>query len=48
MVVVEWGEGYEKVLGGDLALLLSLTHEGTGTVRLARLEGRLASRLSSP
>lgn len=48
MVVVEWGEGYEKALGGDLALLLSLTHEGEGAVRLARLEGPLASRLSSP
>ncbi len=50
MVVVEWGEGYEKALGGDLALLLCLTHEsthhGADTVRLARLEGRLASRLS--
>lgn len=50
MVVVEWGEGYEEALGGDLALLLCLTHEstyqGADTVRLARLEGRLASRLS--
>ena len=50
MVVVEWGEGYEKALGGDLALLLCLTHEsnhqGADTVRLARLAGRLASRLS--
>jgi len=48
IVVVEWGEGYEKALGGDLALLLSLTHEGTGTLRLARLEGPLAGRLSAP
>jgi len=48
IVVVEWGEGYEKALGGDLALLLSLTHEGTAAVRIARLEGPLAGRLSSP
>ncbi len=47
IVVAEWGEGYEKALGGDLALLVSLTHEGTAAVRIARLEGPLAGRLST-
>ena len=48
MVVVEWGEGYEKALGGDLGLLVSLAHAGTGTVRTARLEGPLVARLAGP
>ena len=39
MLVVEWGEGYEKPLGGDLGLLVSLTHGETGTVRTARITG---------
>lgn len=39
MVVVEWGEGYEKALGGDLGLLVALTHGESGTLRIARLEG---------
>ena len=47
IVVAEWGEGYEKALGGDLALLVSLTHEGTAAVRIARVEGPLAGRLST-
>ncbi|HSO40887.1 MAG TPA: tRNA (adenosine(37)-N6)-threonylcarbamoyltransferase complex ATPase subunit type 1 TsaE [Labilithrix sp.] len=47
MVVVEWGEGYENALGGDLTLAVSLTHEGTGSVRTARLAGPLAARLSA-
>jgi len=48
MVVVEWGEGYERALGGDLSLAVSLTHEGKGSVRIARLTGPLAARLSAP
>jgi tRNA threonylcarbamoyladenosine biosynthesis protein TsaE len=45
MVVVEWGEGHEKALGGDLGLLVTLTHGETGTLRTAQLEGPLAARL---
>ena len=45
MVVVEWGEGYERALGGDLGLLVVLTHRETGTLRTARLEGPRAESL---
>ena len=48
IVVVEWGDGYEKALGGALALRVRLTHEAaaSSTVRLAELEGPAAARLS--
>jgi tRNA threonylcarbamoyladenosine biosynthesis protein TsaE len=45
MLVVEWGEGYERPLGGDLKLLVSLTHGDTGTVRTARLSGPRSSTI---
>lgn len=48
MVVVEWGEGYEEALGGDLGLLVSLTHVGTGALRRARVEGPRARSLIGP
>lgn len=48
MVVVEWGEGYEKALGGDLGLLVSLVHAGTGTLRTAHVAGPRAEGLVVP
>jgi len=45
IVVVEWGEGHEKALGGDLGLLVTLTHGETGTLRMAQLSGPLVARL---
>lgn len=45
MVLVEWGEGYETALGGDLGLLVALTHSEGGSARLARLTGPLAREL---
>lgn len=48
MVLVEWGEGYERALGGELGLLVSLTHGETGTLRTARLEGPRAEGLGGP
>lgn len=46
MVVVEWGEGYEKALGGDLSLVVTLTHTEDGPTRTATLLGPKASRIS--
>lgn len=41
IVLVEWGEGYEQELGGDVALAVAMTI-GEGQRRLASLAGRLA------
>jgi hypothetical protein len=40
---VEWGEGYEEALGGDVALAVAL--EQVGETRSARLEGLRAAAL---
>lgn len=40
IVLVEWGEGYEHELGGDVALAVSIRIDGEG--RIAELHGRLA------
>lgn len=40
IVLVEWGEGYEDELGGDVALAVTLT-TGEGHERVASLAGRL-------
>lgn len=57
MIVVEWGEGYEDELGGDVALGVHLSmaeddeaggderHRGQGQGRVAVLEGARASAL---
>lgn len=41
IVLVEWGEGYEDELGGDVALAVAMTI-GEGEQRVASLAGRLA------
>lgn len=46
MLVVEWGDGYEKALGGDLSLVVTLTHSERGATRTARLLGPKASGIS--
>ncbi len=40
ILLVEWGEGYEDELGGDVALSVTLRIDGEG--RIAELHGRLA------
>ena len=44
MVLVEWGEGYEKALGGDLGLVVVLTH-CAGALRIAHVTGPRASAM---
>lgn len=48
MLLVEWGEGYEGALGGDLGLLVSLTHEEGSSTRRARITGPRAPLLETP
>lgn len=49
IVLVEWGEGYERELGGDAALELDLAIDRAtdGEARTATLRGPKASRVSA-
>jgi tRNA threonylcarbamoyladenosine biosynthesis protein TsaE len=45
ILLVEWGEGFEHELGGDLALQVRLRLDGAGTARVASLAGPRAASL---
>lgn len=49
ILVVEWGEGFERVLGSDVALTVALSHAGPadGATRAVRLGGPRAARVQA-